>query len=112
RLKDALIAWETPRGALARAYPRQLGRQGLVDEIQAVEHLRTLAVYLKDRVSADATILTAWPGAIGYISRKEVLDLSGRAWPLPGFERPFSWRGVTRVDVAASLADDIDYIVP
>ena len=112
RLEDALTRWQTPRPALARAYPRPLGRMGLLEEIRAVEKLRTLGVYLRDRVGADATILTAWPGAIGYLSRKEVLDLSGRVWPLAGYDRPFSWRGVTRVDVARSLTGDIDYIVP
>ncbi|NOT29959.1 MAG: hypothetical protein HOP15_05870 [Planctomycetes bacterium] len=112
RLQQALTDWQTPRGALAKAYPRPLGRLGLLEEIRAVEHLRTLGVYLRDRVGADATILTSWPGAIGYLSRKEVLDLSGRVWPLAGYAQPFSWRGVTRVDVAASLAEGIDYIVP
>ncbi len=111
-VEPVLTSWQTPRGALAKAYPRPFGRLGLLEEIRSVEHLRTLGVYLRDRVGADATILTSWPGAIGYLSRKEVLDLSGRAWPLPGYARPFSWRGRTRVDVAASLADDIDYIVP
>jgi hypothetical protein len=112
RLEKALTSWQTPRGALAAAYPRPLGRLGLLEEIRAVEHLRTLGVYLRDRVGADATILTSWPGAIGYLSRKEVLDLAGRTWPLAGYSQAFSWRGVTRVDVAASLAEDIDYIVP
>lgn len=112
RVEQALTDWQTPRGALAKAYPRPLGRLGLLEEIRAVEHLRTLGVYLRDRVGPDATILTSWPGAIGYLSRKEVLDLSGRVWPLAGYAQPFSWRGVTRVDVAASLAEDIDYIVP
>jgi len=113
RLEQALTDWQTPRGALARAYPRPLGRLGLLEEIRAVEHLRTLGVFLRSRVGADAVILTAWPGAIGYLSRKEVFDLSGRAWPLAGGARPFSWRGVTHVDVIASLRHDkIDYIVP
>jgi hypothetical protein len=112
RLEKPLERWQTPRGALAAAYPRPLARLGLLDEIRAVEHLRTLGVYLRDRIGADATILTAWPGAIGYLSRKEVLDLSGRVYPLAGYTRPFSWRGVTRVDVVASVTDDIEYIVP
>ena len=85
----------------------------MLEEIRAVEHLRTLGVFLRSRVGEDAAILTAWPGAIGYLSRKEVFDLSGRAWPLAGGTRTFSWRGVTHVDVIASLRHDkIDYIVP
>jgi len=71
-----------------------------------------VGVFLRQRVKEDAVILTAWPGAIGYLSRKEVLDLSGRVWPLPGHDRPLSWRGAPRVDVVASLASEVDYIVP
>lgn len=112
RIEELLTRWQTPRGELAGAYPRPLARLGLLEEIRAVEHLRTVGVFLRQRVGADAVILTAWPGAIGYLSRKEVRDLSGRAWPLPDHDRPLSWRGAARVDVVASLASEIDYIVP
>lgn len=112
RLEELLTRWQTPRGELAAAYPRPFARLGLLEEIRAVEHLRTVGVFLRQRVAADAVILTSWPGAIGYLSRKEVRDLSGRAWPPPGEVRPHSWRGAGRVDVVASLASDIDYVVP
>lgn len=112
QLEAPLTRWQTPRGELARAYPRPLGRLGLLEEIRSVEHLRTLGVFLRDRVRPDAVIMTSWPGALGYLSRKQVLDLSGRAWPLPGRSRTISWRGVTRVDVLESLTPEIDYIVP
>ena len=112
RIEELLTRWQTPRGELAAAYPRPLGRLGLLEEIRAVEHLRTVGVFLRQRVKEDAVILTAWPGAIGYLSRKEVLDLSGRVWPLPGHDRPLSWRGAPRVDVVASLSSEVDYIVP
>jgi hypothetical protein len=111
-LEDLLTRWQTPSGELAAAYPRPLGRLGLLEEIRAVEHLRTLGAFLRQRVGPDARILTSWPGAIGYLSRREVLDLSGRAWPLPGHERPNSWRGVPRVDVVASLSSDVDTSCP
>jgi hypothetical protein len=111
-LEEPLTAWQTPRGELARAYPRPLGRLGLIEEIRSVEHLRALGVFLRDRVAPDAVIMTSRPGAIGYLSRKQVLDLSGRAWPLPGQERTASWRGVTHVDVVKSLTPEVDYIVP
>jgi hypothetical protein len=111
-MEGLLERWQTPRGGLALAYPRPLGRLGLLEEIRAVEQLRTVGVFLRHRVGADAVILTSRPGAIGYLSRKEVLDLTGRVWPLPGHERPLSWCGVPRVDVVASLTDDVDYIVP
>jgi hypothetical protein len=110
-LAEPLTRWQTPHAELARAYPRPLGRLGLLEEIRGVKLLRTLGVFLRDRVGADASILTAWPGTIGYLSRKEVFDLAGRVWPLPGEGRPHSWRGVKRFDVVATLPD-VDYIVP
>jgi hypothetical protein len=112
RLKRPLTDWETPRGALAEAYPRPLGRLGLLDEIRSVEHLRTLGVFLRDRVSEDATIQTFWPGAIGYLSRREVLDLVGRACPLPGMNQTLSWRGPPRVDLPAVVTAGAEYMVP
>lgn len=111
-LERVLTRWQTPSAALASAYPRPLGRLGLLEEIRASEHLRTLGVFLRDRVGADAVILSSWPGAIGYLSRKEVLDLLGRTTPPPGSKRPRSWRGFERVDVIGALTRDVDYIVP
>jgi hypothetical protein len=111
-LKELLTVWQTPRGRLAEAYPRPLARQGLLEEISSVENLRQLGVFLRQRVGADAVILTSSPGAIGYLSRKEVLDLTGRVWPVHGETRPRSWRGVARIDLVAALTGDVDYVVP
>lgn len=77
-----------------------------------VENLRRLGVFLRQRVGPDAVILSSSPGAIGYLSRKEVRDLSARVWPAPGETRPQSWRGTPRVDVVAALNQGVDYIVP
>lgn len=112
RLEEPLTRWQTPSGPLAAAYPRPFGRLGLLEEIRTVEHLRTLGVFLSDRVADDAVILTQWPGAIGYLSRKEVLDLSGRTTPLPGQTRTHSWNGTPKVDVIAALSSQADYLVP
>jgi len=112
RLEGPLTRWQTPSGPLAEAYPRPFGRLGLLEEIRAVEHLRTLGVFLSNRVSDDAVILTRWPGAIGYLSRKEVLDLSGRTSPLPGATRTQSWSGAPNVDLVAALSSQADYLVP
>ena len=112
RLEAPHTRWQTPTGELARNYPRPFGRLGLLEEARAVEHLRTLGVFLRNRVSEDATIATFWPGAVGYLSRKEVLDLSGRAWPLPGRTRPFSWHGHERIDLPTAISPDAEYLVP
>ena len=66
----------------------------------------------RQRTGADAVILTSSPGAIGYLSRREVRDLSGRVWPVKGETRTRSWRGAVRIDVLAALGSDVDYVVP
>ncbi|HEX6885682.1 MAG TPA: hypothetical protein VF530_20075 [Planctomycetota bacterium] len=111
-LEDPLTRWQTPRGNLAHAYPRPHGRLGLLEEIRSVENLRRLGLFLRQRTGADAVILTSSPGAIGYLSRREVRDLSGRAWPVPGEEHTRSWRGGPRIDLLAAMESDVDYIVP
>ncbi len=111
-LEDALTRLQQPTARLKSAFHRPLARLGLLDEIRSVEHLRPLGIFLRDRVQADASILTFWPGAIGYLSRREVYDLLGRAWPLPGMDRPHSWRGIQRVDPIQALSWSADYIVP
>jgi hypothetical protein len=112
KLEAPLTSWQTPRGTLAASYPRPFGRLGLLEEIRAVEHLRTLGVFLSDRVADDAVIGTQWPGAIGYLSRKEVLDLSGRVSQLPGQVRTNSWNGSPKIDVVAAVKGQVDYLVP
>lgn len=112
KLEAPLTRWQTPKGTLAPSYPRPFGRLGLLDEIRTVEHLRTLGVFLSDRVADDAVIGTQWPGAIGYLSRKEVLDLSGRATLLPGHTRTNSWSGSPKIDVVAAVKGQLDYLVP
>lgn len=111
-LEGPLTRWQTPGGTLAASYPRPFGRLGLLEEIRAVEHLRTLGVFLSDRVADDAVIGTQWPGAIGYLSRKEVFDLSGRASPLPGRTRTHSWSGTPKIDVVGAVKGQLDYLVP
>lgn len=112
RLRSTLETWLQPRGELARAYGRSLGRLGLMEEIRSVESLRPLGVFLRDRVDPDATILSFWPGAIGYLSRKEVFDVLGRVLPPPGERRARSWSGVPEIDVIAALQRRADYLVP
>ena len=111
-LEGSLMAWMRPTEALERDFGRPLGRVGLMDEVRSVEHLRPLGVFLRDKVSPDASILTFWPGAIGYLSRKEVFDVLGRVWPPPGKERTLSWRGVPKVDVVEAISRQADYLVP
>lgn len=112
KLEAPLTRWQTPSGELAQAYPRPFGRLGLLEEIRAVEHMRTLGLFLNDRVADDAVIGTQWPGAIGYLSRKEVVDLCGRTAPLAGAARTNSWNGNPRTDLVAAVKGELDYLVP
>jgi hypothetical protein len=117
-IESWLRAWMTPDAALARVFDRPLGRLGLMTEIREVERLRSAGIFLRDQVSAEATIGTFWPGAVGYLSHKQVVDLLGRTQPAPAGnerraggrpERP--WEGDARVDLVAVLSTPLDYLV-
>ena len=110
-LDRILRAWMRPTPTLAKAYDRPLARRGLLREVREVERLRTVGLFLRDEISADASIATFWPGPIGYLSRKKVHDLLGRTDPASGEERPGSWRGATRVDLVRAMEERADYLV-
>jgi len=111
-LKRALELWMQPSERTAAAYPRRLGRLGLLDELRNVEKLRNVGIFLRDKVPADARISTFWPGAIGYLSRKQVFDLLGRTQPPPGSEKSEAWHGEPRVDLVRAFEETADYVVP
>jgi hypothetical protein len=112
RVSDLQEAWMQPTDALQAAYGRMHGRLGLMQEIEDVEQMRALAVFLRDRLDVGRSILTPWPGSVGYISRQKVIDLLGRASPPADGTRPRSWYGEPQIDLAATLGSDADYIVP
>ena len=105
-------AWMRPTEPIARAGGKPLGRLGLLTEIREVEELRPLGIFLRDKVDADVTVMTFWPGTLGYLSRRETYDGIGRAFPPTPGARCESWRGVPRVDLVATLARGADYLVP
>ncbi len=105
-------AWMKPSESYRRTYGRFYGRLGLMQEIRTVERLRSCAVFLREHLEPGSTVMTSWPGAIGYISRVEVVDLLGRTTPPRDGSRQRSWYGTPRVDLAAVLAEGVDYIVP
>ena len=106
------LAWMQPSDSLWHAYARPHGRRGLMQEIEAVEELRALSVFLRDRLEVGTTILTPWPGAIGYMSRQEVIDLLGRASPPIDGSHQRSWYGMPRLDIPTAMDAKADYIVP
>src|SRR5688572_1897807 len=81
RVGHMQLGWMRPTERLAAAYGRMHGRLGLMQEIEEVEQMRAVGVFLRDRLAVGTTILTPWPGAVGYVSRQRVHDLFGRASP-------------------------------
>ncbi len=88
-----------------------LGRVGLADEIRDTRSLRNIAIFLRDHLELEDTVLTPWPGSAGYLTRLEIVDLLGRTHLWPGQERLAPWFGVPKVDVAVALESEPDYIV-
>lgn len=103
--------WLTPNERLARDYPSQLGRRGLLTHAKATDRLRCLGIFLRDKTLGNTTVHTLWPGAIGYLSRRRVIDIIGRAWPSGQDDHTQSWAGSPKVDLVAALSDEPDYLV-
>lgn len=104
-------AWWPQDAGLVDAYARTPGRLGLAHEINETERLRCIGIFIRDHLSARASVLTPWPGAIGYLSRREVFDLRGRASTLPGVDTTQPWYGTPRGDVVSSLKRRPDYVL-
>ena len=105
------LAWMTPSERLEAAYGLRHGRRGLMQEIEQVEELRTLAVFMRDRLKPGTRILTPWPGAFGYLSRQHVVDLQGRATGPADGSAQRSWYGCPRLDLVAIFDQPFDYVV-
>jgi hypothetical protein len=104
-------AWMHPGERYREAYQRELGRRGLIAEIAEVEELRSLGVFLRDRLDIGTTILTPWPGAVGYMSRQQVIDLFGRVSPPANGAEQRSWYGTPRLDIPSALGAGTDYVL-
>ncbi|TAJ20715.1 MAG: hypothetical protein EPO68_05885, partial [Planctomycetota bacterium] len=76
--RDAFLRWVRPSAPVEAAWKRMLARRGLEVELAETRQLRAIGLYLRDRVPPGTSILSAWPGAIGYLSRQPVHDLLGR----------------------------------
>ena len=103
--------WMRSRGSALFGYEQPLGRLGLEEEIDETIRLRGIGIFLRDSLAPGSSVLTPWPGAIGYLSSLPTFDLLGRATPIPGVERPAAWGRRERTDVVAALATNPDYVV-
>ena len=87
------------------------GRLGVIEALSDAERLRAVGLFLRDHTAPDSTILSPWPGAIGYLSRRRVIDLLGRTSRVEGGPTA-PWVGRRRADVVAALETRPGYIVP
>ena len=104
--------WMQPSGSPRFGYTEPLGRLGLQEEIAQTIRLRRVGLFLRDQIETGASVLSPWPGSIGYLSRQQVYDVLGRTDPLQPLDAPRSWARRERADMAQVLAQDVDYVVP
>lgn len=112
RVKPLHRAWMTRHAPARFGYEDQLGREGLAEEIDKTERLRGIGLFLRDQLDPRYSVLTPWPGAIGYLSGLRVIDALSRATPMPGMLRAEAWSAIEPRDLIAGLEQDADYIVP
>jgi len=91
--------------------PRR-GRPSLGIEIQRTARLRALGRFLREYVDPSLSILTPWPGTIGYLSGLRVLDFLGRVTPPVGDVRTSPLEPRPRIDLVAQLERGADLVLP
>lgn len=112
RVKAWHRAWMTRHAPARFGYEDQLGREGLAEEIDKTERLRGIGIFLREQLDPRFSVLTPWPGAIGYLSGLRVIDALSRATPMPGMLRAEAWSAIEPRDLIAGLEQHADYIVP
>lgn len=105
-------AWMTSSGSSRFGYDQALGRPGVMEEIANTNELRSVGAFLNEQVDPARSVLTPWPGAIGYLSRLTVLDPLGRTNPIAGSRAAASWSRRERSDIVAALETNPDFVVP
>ncbi len=105
-------AWNAPAAEPRYGFEGRLGRAGLDEELEATRTLRSVGIFLRDNADPSHSVLTPWPGSIGYLSHLEVHDLLGMVTPAAPYTRPRSRAQLKRVDILAALDASPDYIVP
>ncbi|MBK7874991.1 MAG: hypothetical protein IPJ77_04445 [Planctomycetes bacterium] len=107
-------AWLAPSGSGRFGYAQPLGRTGLEEEIERTHLLRGVGLFLRDHVDPSTSVLTPWPGAVGYLARGAVYDLGARASAIGRNDRAFPWSRRSRIDVVEALQSEpgFDLVVP
>ncbi len=90
------------------------GRPAVSRAIRTSERLRAAALFFRfgANIAPQSVILTPWPGAMGYLSQRRVVDLLGRTEALPGSNTVNPRTGRIRADTVAALGERPEYIVP
>lgn len=104
--------WMTATTKPRFGYEPLLGRLSVAEEVEISERLRSIGIFLREQLDPSHSVLTPWPGAIGYLARVKVIDALGRTSPTPGAKGNRAWNGMPRADVVAALSQQPDYIVP
>lgn len=105
--------WFTPAATPPQGHPRAIARNSLHHEITLTRDARRVGLFVRDRLPADATILTPWPGAIGYLARARVVDLHGRTTPIGGAPLQPWWPTTRSANLLVeALEARPDYILP
>jgi hypothetical protein len=105
-------AWMQASAPRTLGESEQLGREGLQRELQRTSRLRGVGAFLRDEIDPQLSVMSPWPGAIGYLSKLRVVDALERTLPFSP-ERPKQpWGALARRDLVAALEREPDYIVP
>lgn len=112
RLMALYERWLTPAARPPQGHPPVIARASLHQEIILTREARRIGRFARENLSPETTLLTPWPGAIGYISRIRVLDLLGRTTALPGAPLAPWWPTWRTADLVAALSLEPDYILP
>jgi len=112
---DVHKAWMTASSPMGYGKHAELGRLGLDQELRLATAMRQLGSSLRRHLSPDTTLLTPWPGAVGYTSRLQVLDIFQRLEPWEtskSAKQGPAWAPTHTTDMVAVLERKPDYILP
>ncbi|MDE0895432.1 MAG: hypothetical protein OSB10_02495 [Planctomycetota bacterium] len=115
RTQSTLKAMARNDARSAEAYGDEWGGRPAVNQaIRVSERLRATALFFRfgANIAPDSVILTPWPGAMGYLSQRRVVDLLGRTEATTDKGSVTPRTGRVRADTVAALLARPDYVVP
>jgi len=88
------------------------GRLALDAELLRTRDLRSLGGFLRANVDSRLSILSPWPGALGYLSGRAVHDFHQRTCAAPWARLRSHWPPVAPIDLVGALRREPDLILP